>query len=93
VHPKLPNTRSPTALPPVRFALYSAQELAAASESLLVDTFGDVDRRTPGDGLRADGVETTSAETLQATTEAGPSRQARVDTRSRYGNANSPSRS
>ncbi len=26
---------------PVRFALYSAQELAAASESLLVDSFGD----------------------------------------------------
>jgi hypothetical protein len=31
---------------PIRFALYSAQELAPASESLLVGTFGDVNRRT-----------------------------------------------
>jgi hypothetical protein len=32
----------------VRFALYSAPELAAASESLLVGTVGDIDRRIPG---------------------------------------------
>ena len=31
---------------PVRFVLYSAQEIAAASESLLAGTFGDVNQRT-----------------------------------------------
>src|SRR6516225_1605023 len=37
---------------PVRFARYSAQELATASDSLLVGLFGDLDRRTTGSGLR-----------------------------------------
>src|SRR5262249_29791763 len=37
---------------PVPFARYSAQELATASESLFVGTFGDVDRRTADNGLR-----------------------------------------
>src|SRR6266851_3477557 len=32
----------------VRFARYSAQELAAASESLLFGTVGDIDQRIPG---------------------------------------------
>jgi hypothetical protein len=32
----------------VRFARYSAQELAAASESLLFRTVGDIDQRIPG---------------------------------------------
>ena len=34
----------------VRFARYSARELATASHSLLVRTFGDLDRRTTGNG-------------------------------------------
>jgi len=34
----------------VRFARYSAQELATASDSLLVGTLGDLDGRVEGNG-------------------------------------------
>jgi len=37
---------------PVRFARYSALELAIPSDGPLVSTFGDVDRRINGNGLR-----------------------------------------
>jgi len=44
----------------VRFARYSAQELAAASESLLFGTVGDIDYGSRANGLRAGGVEQVS---------------------------------
>src|SRR5882762_3489978 len=101
VHPKLPNVDSERGdsrlrvcqqrFRSVRFALYSAQQFAAALKSLLVGIVGDIDRRILGNGLRVDGVETRSAGIPSATTTAAPSRQARVDTRSRHGDASSPS--
>jgi hypothetical protein len=49
-----------TALRSVRFARYSAQELAAASESLLFGTVGDIDHGSRANGPRAGGVEQVS---------------------------------
>ncbi len=69
-----------TALRSLRFARYSAQELAAASESLLFGTVGDIDHGSRANGLRAGGVEQVSRNLVQL-----PQKQrlleARVDTK------------
>jgi hypothetical protein len=56
-----------------RSARYSAQELAAASESLLFGTVGDKDQHIPGNWLREDGVETSQQEPRQLPKRAAPS--------------------
>src|SRR6266699_2328590 len=89
VHRKVPNGakraggRQATSLPirSVRFARYSAQELAAASESLLFGTVGDIDQRIPGNWATRRWRRNKSAGTSSATTKAAPSWQAGVDTK------------
>ena len=58
----------------VRFARYSAQELAAASESLLFGTVGDTDQRIQGNWATRRWCRNKSAGTSSATTKAAPPR-------------------
>jgi hypothetical protein len=71
----------------VLFARYSAQELAAASESLLFGTVGDIDRRIRAIGLRADGVETSQQEPHQLPQKQCLPGKPASTPRSRHGNA------
>src|ERR1700733_928736 len=57
----------------VRFARYSAQEVAAASESLLFGTLGDIDQRIPGIWATRRWHRSKSAGTSSATKKAAPS--------------------
>jgi hypothetical protein len=57
----------------VRFARYSAQELTAASESLLFGTVGDIDQRIPGNWATRRWRRNKSAGASSAATKAAPS--------------------
>ena len=77
----------------VRFARYSAQELTAASESLLFGTVGDIDRHIRAIELRADDVETSQQEARQLPQKQHlPGKRASTPT-SRLGNAHVAQRS